>query len=219
MAHTKAVVFDFGGVIITSVAEKLVRLSARAGVPPKVFFEAMIGPDHVSTSDHPWHRIERGEIAQRDMQRLVEPFATAAGFELHGDEMDVIFEPIYRFNEPVLERIRTLRTDGYLTALLTNSVKEFRPRLEADLDIGLFDVFVDSSEVGVRKPEPEIYALTTSRLGVAADEIVYLDDFEGNVIGARAAGWTAIHVTDPVLALAELDLLLSPVTGITPEES
>ena len=93
----------------------------------------------------------------------------------------------------------------------TNSFVEFRPTLEERVDFGLFDVVVDSSEVGCRKPEPEIYALTTERLGVPADEIVYLDDFLANIEGARLAGWQTIHVTDPLVALDELDALLAGV--------
>jgi putative hydrolase of the HAD superfamily len=63
---------------------------------------------------------------------------------------------------------------------------------------------IDSSEVGHRKPEPEIYALTTKLLGIAPQRILYLDDFVANVVGAREAGWHAIHVTGPEQALAAL---------------
>jgi putative hydrolase of the HAD superfamily len=73
----------------------------------------------------------------------------------------------------------------------------------------MFDVVVDSSEVGHRKPEPAIYELTTSRLGVKASEILYLDDFAANLEGAKAAGWRTIHVTDVESALAELDAALT----------
>ena len=72
-----------------------------------------------------------------------------------------------------------------------------------------FDAVVDSSEVGHRKPERAIYDLTAERLGVEPSRIIFLDDFGPNVAGARAAGWTAIHVTDPIEALAELDRALA----------
>ena len=105
-----------------------------------------------------------------------------------------------------------LRDEGYRTALLTNSFKEFRELLEAHVDFGAFDVVVDSSEVGWRKPEPEIYALTTELLGVPAGQILYLDDFEANLVGARAAGWRTIHVTDVADALITLDRVLAAST-------
>ena len=90
------------------------------------------------------------------------------------------------------------------TALLTNSFKEFRAHIESHVDFTIFDLVIDSSEVGHRKPEPEIYELTTQRLGIAPERILYLDDFLANVTGARDAGWDAIHVTGPQQALAAL---------------
>ena len=102
-----------------------------------------------------------------------------------------------------------MRAEGYRTALLTNSVQEFRPTLEHQVDMSLFDAVVDSSFEGCRKPEPAIYDRTTERLGVAPERIVFLDDFGPNVEGARAAGWTAIHVTSAEQALADLDEVLA----------
>ena len=99
--------------------------------------------------------------------------------------------------------------EGYLLGLLTNSFVEFREHLESRIDFSMFDVVVDSSEVGHRKPEPVIYELTTNRLGVEASEILYLDDFAANLEGAKAAGWQTIHVTDIETALAELDEILA----------
>ena len=68
---------------------------------------------------------------------------------------------------------------------------------------------VDSSEVGHRKPEPAIYELTTSMLGVPPSAILYLDDFAANIEGAKAAGWRTIHVVDIESALTELDHVLA----------
>ncbi len=108
----------------------------------------------------------------------------------------------------MVQRIAALREDGYTIGLLTNSFKEFRSILESRVDFALFDAVVDSSEVGVRKPEPEIYDITTAALRWRPGSIVYLDDFLANVEGARRAGWATIHVTDISEALDELDLLL-----------
>lgn len=207
-----AVVFDFGGVIITPLTIKIEQLADRHGVGALELLEVLLGPRH-STHDHPWHRAERGEVAVADLQTLVEPIASASGIDLAGDEMEILFEPDYRYNGAVLDRITRLRADGYLTALLTNSVKEYRERLERELDLTLFDVVVDSSEVGARKPEPAIYERTTAALGVAADRVLYLDDFDQNLGPAEAAGWTVIHVTTPDDAIARLDDLLAAPRG------
>ena len=123
---------------------------------------------------------------------------------LAGDEYDVVMNGSFVVRDSVVAAIRALRAAGYTTALLTNSFKEFRPVLEAAVDFSIFDDVIDSSEVGHRKPEPAIYELTRSRLGVRADEVVYLDDFLANVEGARAAGWTAVHVTGEAEVLAAI---------------
>jgi putative hydrolase of the HAD superfamily len=204
-----AVVFDFGGVIITPITNKISALAERSQVDLDDLLEVLMGPKQASTLDHPWHMAERGELAVQDLQAGVAPYATERGFELAGDEMTMLFDLAYSFNRPVVDRIASLRVEGYRTGLLTNSVKEFRPTLERQVDLALFDVVVDSSEEGCRKPEREIFDRTAQRLGVAAERIIFLDDFEPNVVGARAAGWSAIHCVDPLEALAELDRALA----------
>lgn len=205
-----AVVFDFGGVLISPITDKLAVLAERHGIGQVELLDILLGPRHESTADHPWHRAERGEVAVADLQTLVTPIADASGVTLDGDEMEVLFERSYRYHDAVLDRIRQLRAAGYRTALLTNSVREYRPHLEAELDLAsLFDVVVDSSEVGLRKPEPAIYDHVNELLGVDPTRVVYLDDFDHNLDPAVAAGWTVIHVTGPDQLLTDLDRLLA----------
>ena len=204
------VVFDFGGVLITPITTMLAEIAAWHDVAMLTMLDVLMGPREVSTPDHPWHRCERGEIPIAAMQADVTPFAAAAGIDLRGDEYAHLLRGEFDVHADVVDRIGKLRADGYPVGLLTNSFVEFRPIIEARVDIDLFDVVVDSSEVGHRKPEPAIYALTTERRGVAPEQIVYLDDFAANVNGARAAGWTTIHVTDIAAALEELDQVLAP---------
>jgi epoxide hydrolase-like predicted phosphatase len=203
-----AVVFDFGGVIISPITGKVEALAASRDLELSTLLHVLLGPMDVSTPDHPWHQAERGELAVADLQAGVAPLAAEHGLELQGDEMAYLFDLEYTFNQPVLDRVASLRTEGYRTALLTNSVREFRPTLESQVDMGLFDAVVDSSFEGCRKPEPAIHERTSERLGVLPERIVFLDDFGPNVKGARDAGWTAIHVIDPIAALADLDAVL-----------
>ena len=72
----------------------------------------------------------------------------------------------------------------------------------------LFDVVVDSCEVGARKPEPRYFRLALERIGIEPEEAVFLDDMESNVAGARAVGIRGIHVTSPDQAIAELERAL-----------
>jgi putative hydrolase of the HAD superfamily len=80
--------------------------------------------------------------------------------------------------------------------------------MEKVIDLSMFDCVIESFAVGSRKPEPAIYEATARELGVAHEHIAYLDDFDQNLAPAAALGWTTIHVTDPTVALAELDRLL-----------
>lgn len=200
-----SVVFDFGGVLITPITTLIDEIAKRHGVSMVHMLDVLMGPRAFSTPDHPWHRCERGEIPMTSMQYDVEPYAERAGVKLRGDEYERLLRGDFEMHDEMIDRISALRADGYTIGLLTNSFKEFRDIIESRIDFALFDVVVDSSEVGCRKPEPEIYELATQRLGGDASSIVYIDDFLANVEGADRAGWSTIHLTDVTSALVELD--------------
>jgi putative hydrolase of the HAD superfamily len=208
-APIRAVVWDFGGVLITPITQLLDEIAVWHGITMVEMLDVLMGPREASTTDHPWHRAERGELAISVLQTEIAPFATSAGLTLRGDEYERLLCGVFDVHHDVVARIGELQAEGYRTGLLTNSFKEFRDHLEAHVDFSVFDVVVDSSEVGLRKPEPEIYELTTAMLGVPAEQILYLDDFAANLVGAEAAGWRTIHVTDVDDALAALDLALA----------
>ena len=111
---------------------------------------------------------------------------------------------------PIVHEIRRLREEGIAVALLTNNVKEFGDSWRASFPVDeLFEIVVDSSEVGMRKPDPRIYELTCSRAGVRPDESVFLDDNVDNVAAARALGIETVHVgRDPLATIAELRAIL-----------
>lgn len=199
--------FDFGGVLITSIANQIGKVAASHEVEPATMHELLLGPR--ASGEHPWHRAERGEIAVAEIQELLSPWAAATGVDLHGDEIARLLAlGEYTVVEEMVERVRTLRGEGYLTGLLTNTFAEFRPTMQRDLDFGLFDAVVESFAVGSRKPEPAIYAATAAMLGVEHRQIVYLDDFEQNLAEPAALGWTGILVGDHHEALRSLDRVL-----------
>jgi putative hydrolase of the HAD superfamily len=205
----RAVVFDFGGVLITPITTLIAEVAAWHDVSMVEMLDVLMGPRETSTSDHPWHRAERGELAIAELQRKVAPFAEAAGMSLRGDEYERLLCGEFTVQAEIVERVVRLRQEGYRLGLLTNSFVEFREHIESQIDFTLFDAVVDSSLVGHRKPEPAIYELTTRMLGVPASEILYLDDFAANLEGAKEAGWRTIHVVDVESALNELDLVLA----------
>lgn len=211
MPDVEAVVFDFGGVLITSISNQIGAIAESHDVAAAVMHEVLLGP-RASGPDHPWHRAERGEIAVAEIQSLLPPWAAAHGIELRGDEMDALMAPgAYSVVDEMIDRVALLRADGYRTGLLTNTFAEFQPTMQRDIDFDLFDAVVESFAVGSRKPERAIYEATRESLGVDHQAIVYLDDFDQNLIEPVALGWTTIHVSDHGQALAELDVALRSV--------
>lgn len=204
-----AVIFDFGGVIITPITRQIGMIAEGLGCSTADLHHVMMGPQFES-GDHPWHRLERGEIGMEVLQELLEPIAAAAGMNFRGDEVEKILAPgMYEVNHFVLEKIGELRGRGYKTALLSNSIREFRPKLEEDVPPRLFDAYIDSSHVGMRKPEPEIFQRTLRELALDdPSHAIFLDDFAGNLAGAQAVGLRTIHVKNPHDALEELEVLL-----------
>ena len=203
----RAVAFDMGGVLITPVTNQVGTLADRHGTSLEEMLGIVLGPR--DSGEHPWHRAERGELTVAEIQELLGPWAAELGLALSGDEMDVVLAPGgFTVVTPMVERVGRLRDEGIRTALLTNTFREFRPTLETVIDLSLFDCVIESYAVASRKPELAIYEATAAGLGVEHREIAYLDDFDQNLVPAAALGWTTIHVTDPILALAELDRVL-----------
>jgi putative hydrolase of the HAD superfamily len=108
-------------------------------------------------------------------------------------------------NEPMIALMASLRTEGYKMALLTNNVREWEPRWRAMAPIDdIFELVIDSAFVGMRKPEPAIYELTLARLGVPADECLFVDDLEDNCAAAQAVGMNVVRYLDVDQAAAEI---------------
>ena len=203
----RAVVFDFGGVLITPITNQVGEVAQRHGVPMTTMLEVLLGPH--DSGDHPWHRAERGEIAVAEIQGQLQPWADQHGIRLAGDELDAVLRPGgYRVVESMADKVAALKGSGTKTGLLTNTFAEFRPTMERDLRFADFTVIVESFAVGARKPEPAIYEATRVALEVEHDEILYLDDFVQNIDMAAAFGWSTIHVTDPLAAIDAIDAAL-----------
>jgi len=197
MATTRmidAIVFDLGGVLMLNgrpgdIADRF------PGHDPAVLIPILMGP-HDEDGDHPWHRLERGEITMAELRA-----ANRAALAAHGVEMPPpapgTLAPLLAFerNDAMFELVSDARAAGLRTAVLTNNVREFRgmwwPLAPFD---DLFDAVVDSHEVGCRKPDPAIYRLTLDRLGVAAERAAFLDDIAPNAAAATAIGMYGLLV-------------------------
>jgi putative hydrolase of the HAD superfamily len=115
-------------------------------------------------------------------------------------------------HQQLVDRVKGLKREGYPTAMITNNIREFAGSWRSLLPVGeLFDLVVDSSQEGMRKPNPAIFRLTLDRLGgLAPERTVFLDDCEGNVKAADSLGMHTVHVRGDIpQAIAELDALLA----------
>ena len=208
----EAVVFDWGGVLSMSPAARLADLEARLEYDPgtlRTLF-ALTDDDGVPM----WIHLESGRLPLDEFVELVGAQAHQVLGERPLDlEEFAGFDWLYHagIHWPVVHHIRGLRSAGYRLGMLTNNVAEWRDAWRSTIPIAeLFDDVVDSSEVGICKPDPGVYHLACERLGVEPPAAVFLDDTERNVEGARAVGMRAILVgADPGEALAELDRLLA----------
>jgi epoxide hydrolase-like predicted phosphatase len=206
-----AVIFDFGGVLTESPYPFLEAIGAEMGAVPGQLLEAVLGPS-TEDGDHPFHRLERGEIplqqARDDILRR--------GRALYNLEVDIfqLFPQLPRgVHHEIVDRVKALKTEGYPTAMITNNIREFADSWRAMLPVpveNLFDLVVDSSREGIRKPNPAIFRLTLERLGgLVPERTVFLDDSEGNVKAAKLLGMQTVHVRGDISqAIAEMDALL-----------
>ncbi|HEX7354383.1 MAG TPA: HAD-IA family hydrolase [Mycobacteriales bacterium] len=200
MTGFRAVLFDLGGVVFDSPMDGFTTYEREAGLPAD-FIRTL----NATNSDrNAWARFERGELDRDGFITAFEAESLAAGHQVNGLR---VLESLKGEVRPAMtEAIRRLRTAGLLTAAVTNNVA---PMATGERDVsellGLFDVVVESSVVGVRKPEEKFYLLALDALGVAARECVYLDDLGVNLKPARAMGMTTIKVFDAESALAELE--------------
>jgi putative hydrolase of the HAD superfamily len=203
----KAVLWDFGGVLTTSPFEAFRRFERERGYPED-FIRRI---NATNPDDNAWARLERSEISVEDFDRLFEAEAAAAGRPLPGRQVLALLAGDLR---PAMVRALEICARHYKTACLTNNVAFGEgPGMARESDAGrriaevmeMFDVVVESSKVGLRKPDPRFYERATAALDVAAEECVYLDDLGINLKPARQLGMRTIKVLDPAAALRELE--------------
>jgi putative hydrolase of the HAD superfamily len=203
----KAVIFDFGGVILTSPFEAFARYERENGLPDG-FLRRLNATDPDTNA---WARLERSEVDLAGFAELYEAEAREAGRTIDG--AGVLALLVGELRPEMVEALRRCH-ERLRTALLTNNFvaagdgvgvggAPHRGPLAEVLDH--FDVIVESSRAGVRKPDPAIYELVCAELTIEPAEAVFLDDLGINLKPARAMGMTTIKVTDPARAIADLE--------------
>jgi putative hydrolase of the HAD superfamily len=209
----RVVISDFGGVLTTPLLRSFAAFQDHTGISPEALGKAM---QRIAERDgeHPLFELERGRLAESDfLEGLRSELETDLGHkpEMHGFK-EIYFDALDR-NEPMIELMRTLQARGLRMALLTNNVREWEPLWRTMLPVDeIFELVVDSAFVGMRKPEPEIYALTLERLreredlgDLAPGQCLFIDDVEVNVDAARELGIAAVHFRNNDQAISEIE--------------
>ena len=196
-AVPRGLLVDWGGVLTSGLEPALRRWAELDDFDFDSYLEAVLKwlpSESVTAELNPVHALERGQIAVPDFERklasiLVRRDGTPVPAEGLIERMFAHFE-----HQPAMSGlVRRVNERGIRTALLSNSWGNTYPRDTWD---GMFDDIVISGEVGLRKPEPEIFQLAAQRLGLEPADCVFVDDLQLNVDGARAVGMTAILHTE-----------------------
>jgi putative hydrolase of the HAD superfamily len=198
-----AVLWDFGGVILSSPFEAFRRYEATRGLPQDFIRTVNAAQPHANA----WARLERAEITTAEFDAEFARESAALGHEVRGaDLLGLLGGAVRPEMVTALDRVKAA---GLATACLTNNIAvdgDTRPDVAAVM--ARFDVVLESSKLGVRKPEPAFYTLACERLGVEPVNCAFLDDLGVNLKPARAMGMTTIKVGDPAEAIAELGTAL-----------
>lgn len=199
----RAVMFDFGGVITTSPFDGFRRYERTHGLPDGLIREI----NATNPDTNAWARLERGEVALDRFCQLFEEEALAVGHRV--DARAVMAGLAGEVRPEMVEALRRC-TGRWRTACLTNNFaghgQSARP--EVAEAFALFDVVLESSKLGIRKPDPRFYKLACQALGVEPSEAVYLDDLGVNLKPARAMGMRTIKVVRAEDARRELFAVL-----------
>jgi epoxide hydrolase-like predicted phosphatase len=204
--NIKAIIFDLGGVVFDSPLRFIKEYEQRHGLPENLVARVVGG---YGGEQGAWQRLERGELPLPEFCVELDRDVRAMGAVMSTADLMRQMAGLHEVRPAMLGAIRALRRAGFKVCALTNNWvthdgydEQMRPLREE------FHVFVESCKVGLRKPDPRIYAIACERLGVPPGESVFLDDIGGNLKVARSLGMTTIKVGEPEAALRELGQLV-----------
>ena len=211
MSRYTHVIFDFGGVITASPFEAFNRLEEERGLP-RDFVRRVNAAD---PDGNAWARFERAEIDAAAFDTLVAAEAKAMGHILEGEAVLAVLAGAVR--PAMVAALDTLKASNFGIACITNNVPSGKgagmarsEKLAAEVAaiMARFDHVIESSKVGVRKPDPRIYEMMCEALGAEPANCIYLDDLGINCKPASQLGMHAIKVTSGEQALADLSAAL-----------
>ena len=212
----QAVLWDFGGVVTTSPFDNFNRYEAGRGLP----LNFIRGVNAINHQDNAWAKFESSRCTVDEFDELFAHETAAAGHQIRGrDVISLLGGEVRPRMVKVLKRCK----QNYRVACLTNNANAGQGTGMSSTDqqaddvkavMGLFDVIIESSKEGIRKPDPRIYTLACERVGVAPQAVVYLDDLGINLKPARDLGMTTIKVVSEQQAIDDLSRILAIDFGV-----
>ena len=212
----RAVLWDFGGVITTSPFDNFNRYEAARGLPRNF----IRGVNAINYQDNAWARFESSRCTVDEFDLLFAAETAAAGHEIRGREVIGLLGGDVR---PRMVKVLTRCKQDYRVACLTNNANAGQGTGMSSTEqqaedvksvMRLFDVIIESSKEGMRKPDPRIYRMACERVGVAPKAVVYLDDLGINLKPAREMGMTTIKVMSEQQAIDDLSRILGVDFGV-----
>ena len=200
----EAVIWDFGGVITTSPFEAFARFERDRGLP-KDFIRMINAQNHLENA---WAKFEKAEVTHAEFDELFQAEAIAAGHAVRGADVLPLLAGLPRPEMvEALKRIHARMKTGCITNNLpANAMGSAHGRkLYVAEVMALFDHVIESAKIGLRKPDPRIYAMMVETLQVDPKNCVYLDDLGVNLKPARDMGMTTIKVTSAAQAIVDLE--------------
>jgi putative hydrolase of the HAD superfamily len=198
----KAIIWDFGGVITSSPFEAFNKFELNNNLPKDIIRTI----NSENPDDNAWAKFERNDIDLDEFDNLFSIEADKKGFEISGKQVVRLLSGEIR--EQMVDFLSFLKKDyklGCITNNIQNSESEKVNHLnEASKVMEIFDHIIESSKVGLRKPDPKIYYMSCDALGVKPEQCIYLDDLGINLKPAREIGMTTIKVIDPTEAINEV---------------
>jgi putative hydrolase of the HAD superfamily len=204
--NVEAVIWDFGGVFTTSPFEAFNRYEASRGLPKDLIRTV----NATNPLENAWALFERAEIdrAGFDLKFLEE--STALGHPVRGADVLPLLSGDVR--PRMVEALKLCKARFKVGCITNNMAQGHGPGMSATAEgasrsagiMAMFDVIVESSKTGIRKPDPRIYQIACEQLGVTPAACVYLDDLGINCKPAAQLGMRAIKVVSEAQALTEL---------------
>jgi putative hydrolase of the HAD superfamily len=205
----QAVIWDFGGVFTSSPFEAFNRYEAEKGLPAD-FIRSV---NAVNPLENAWAKLERSLIGADEFDGLFRAEARVMGHDVRGKDILALLSGSLR--PRVVNALKVCRQYGKVGCITNNapigkgaSMTEDDQRAQELAGVfALFDHLIESSKIGIRKPDPRIYALMCRTLGVDPSACVYLDDLGINLKPAREMGMATIKVTGEEQLLADLEAI------------